>query len=241
LERTLEIRTGEAVEIRYELAGLGSRFLAVIVDGIAQSVLAIVVLIAFAYVSAALVRMLPHAANVSAWMLAALVLVMFVIVIGWFIVFEIWWSGRTPGKRALGLRVVRDGGFPLDAGAAIVRNLVRLVELGLGFYTISAISALLSKENKRLGDFAAGTIVVRDRAAAVPDLDAYLARPMRAQTGLSETDRLLVERFLARRTTLDSSARVQLAGRIAGRIRPTLVAQYTNLDDEELLEYLAGR
>jgi uncharacterized RDD family membrane protein YckC len=241
LERTLEIRTGEAVEIRYELAGLGSRFLAVVVDGIAQMVMVIAVLIAFAYSGSALERALPHAANVSAWMFAALVLVMFVILIGWFIVFEIWWSGRTPGKRALGLRVVRDGGFPLDAGAAIVRNLVRLVELGLGFYTISAISALLSKENKRLGDFAAGTIVVRDRAAAVPDLDAYLARPMRAQTGLSETDRLLVERFLARRTTLDSSARVQLAGRIAGRIRPTLVAQYTNLDDEELLEYLAGR
>jgi len=241
LERTLEIRTGEAVEIRYELAGLGSRFLAVVVDGIAQAVLVIAVLIAFGYSSAALVRILPHAANVSAWLFAALVLVMFVIVIGWFIVFEIWWSGRTPGKRALGLRVVRDGGFPLDAGAAVVRNLVRLVELGLGFYTISAISALISKENKRLGDFAAGTIVVRDRVAAVPDLDAYLARPMRSETGLSEADRLLVERFLARRTTLDPSARVQLAGRIADRIRPTLVASYTNLDDEELLEYLAGQ
>jgi uncharacterized RDD family membrane protein YckC len=241
LERTLEIRTGEAVEIRYELAGLGSRFLAVVVDGIAQTVLAIAVLVGFGYSGAALDRVLPHAANLSAWMLAALVLVMFVIVIGWFIVFEIWWSGRTPGKRALGLRVVRDGGFPLDAGAAVVRNLVRLVELGLGFYTISAISALISKENKRLGDFAAGTIVVRDRVAAVPDLDAYLARPMRSDVGLSEADRLLVERFLARRKTLDPSARLQLAGRIADRVRPTLVAPYANLDDEALLEFLAGQ
>jgi uncharacterized RDD family membrane protein YckC len=240
LERTLEVRTGEAVEIRYELAGLGSRFLAVVVDGIAQSVLAIGVLIAFGYSGAALERALPRAANVSAWLVAALVLIMFVIGIGWFIVFEIWWSGRTPGKRALGLRVVRDGGFPLDAGAAVVRNLVRLVELGLGFYTLSAISALISKENKRLGDFAAGTIVVRDRAPAVPDLDAYLARPTRSETGLSEADRLLVERFLARRKTLDPSASVQLAARIADRIRPTLVAPYTNLDDEGLLEYLAG-
>jgi uncharacterized RDD family membrane protein YckC len=143
LERTLEIRTGEAVEIRYELAGLGSRFLAVVVDGIAQIVLVIAVLIGFTYSGTALERALPRAANLSAWLFAALVLVMFVIVIGWFIVFEIWWSGRTPGKRALGLRVVRDGGFPLDAGAAVVRNLVRLVELGLGLYTISAISALI--------------------------------------------------------------------------------------------------
>jgi uncharacterized RDD family membrane protein YckC len=241
LERTLEVRTGEAVEIRYELAGLGSRFLAVVVDGIAQSVLAIGVLIAFGYSGAALERALPRAANVSAWLVAALVLIMFVIVIGWFIVFEIWWSGRTPGKRALGLRVVRDGGFPLDAGAAVVRNLVRLVELGLGFYTISAISALISKENKRLGDFAAGTIVVRDRAAAVPDLDAYLSRPMRGDVGLSEADRVLVERFLARRKALDPPARTQLAGRIADRVRPTLVAPYANLDDESLLEFLAGQ
>ena len=165
---------------------------------------------------------------------------MFLIFFGWFIIFETWWSGRTPGKRALGLRVVRDGGFPIDAGAAVIRNLVRIVEMVLGFYLLSAISALISRENKRLGDFAAGTIVVRDRADAIPDLDAYLARPARADTGLSEADRLLVERFLARRAALDRQARARLAARIAERIRPTLRAPCADLDDEALLELLAG-
>jgi hypothetical protein len=114
------------------------------------------------------------------------------------------------------------------------------VEFSLGFYTLSAISALISRENKRLGDFAAGTIVVRDRTETVQDLDAYLSRPARSDTGLSEPDRLLVERFLARRATLDRSARERLAARIAGQVRPTLRANYDHLDDETLLEFLTG-
>jgi uncharacterized RDD family membrane protein YckC len=239
MERSLEVRTGEAVAIRYELAGLGSRFLAVVVDGLAQLLILVGLVLAYSAWAVAIRKLLP--ANLSAWLDAALIFVVFIVVIGWFIVFEIWWSGRTPGKRALGLRVVRDGGFPLDAGAAVIRNLVRLAELSLGFYALSAISALISKENKRLGDYAAGTIVVRDRSVAPVDLDAYLARPARTETGLREADRVLIERFLARRETLEQRARYDLATRIAQRVRPTLVATYANLDDESLLEFLVGR
>lgn len=239
MERFLDVRTGEAVAIEYELAGLGSRFLAVVVDLMAQ--LAILLILAAVALAAlpAFVRILPSK-YATALVVAIVAVGLFLIGIGWFIIFETWWSGRTPGKRALGIRVVRDGGFPLDFGAAVIRNLVRLVELGLGFYAISAVSALVSKENKRLGDFAAGTIVVRDRADAPVDLDAYLARPARSGTGLGDEDRMLIERFLARRATLDGAARVRLATRIAGRVRPTLVAEYRNLDDEALLEWLAG-
>ncbi len=137
--------------------------------------------------------------------------------------------------------MLRDGGFPIDPGAAVIRNLIRVVEVLLGFYTFSAVSTLLSAENKRLGDFAAGTIVVRDRAETVADLDAYLSRAARTGTGLAEADRVLIERFLSRRATLDAAARISLAKRIAARVRPTLSASYNNLDDESLLEFLAGR
>ncbi len=237
MERSVDVRTGEAVEIRYELAGLGSRFLAVSVDVLAQVAVVIVLFVAYALASPLIAR-LAFGKNVSAWLVALAVAAFFVIFFGWFIVFETWWSGRTPGKRALGLRVVRDGGFPIDPGAAVIRNLVRIAEVALGGYTLSAISALLSKENKRLGDFAAGTIVVRDRADAVPDLDAYLSRPMRADTGLAEGDRVLIERFLARRAGLDRMARARLAAQLAERVRPTLRASYAHLDDESLLEFL---
>ncbi len=239
--RSVDVRTGESVAIRYELAGLGSRFLALMLDMLAQSVIAIVVLFGFAFASPAIQRLGPFASkNIYGWVVAFAILIFFLIFFGWFIIFEAWWSGRTPGKRALGLRVVRDGGFPLDVGAAIIRNLVRIAELILGFYAISAVSALISKENKRLGDFAAGTLVVRDRADAVPDLDAYLARQARSDIGLSAEDRLLAERFLARRATLDRTARYRLATQIAEKIRPTLAASYAHLDDEALLEFLAG-
>ncbi|MEO7040138.1 MAG: RDD family protein [Candidatus Elarobacter sp.] len=241
MERSIDVRTGESVAIRYELAGLGSRFLAVLVDLVAQIAIVFALLLAASAWMSTGGRLVARSANAGAWGIALLVLMLFTIFIGWFIIFEIWWSGRTPGKRALGLRVVRDGGFPIDSGAAVIRNLVRLIEFSLGFYAVSAICALLSKENKRLGDFAAGTIVVRDRADAVPDLDAYLSRPSRTDTGLTEGDRVLAERFLARRATLEPTARLRLAAEIAARIRPTLRASYASLDDESLLEFLTGR
>ena len=81
---------------------------------------------------------------------------------------------------------------------------------------------------------------MRDRSVAPVDLDAYLARPARTETGLREADRVLIERFLARRETLEQRARYDLATRIAQRVRPTLVATYANLDDESLLEFLVG-
>ncbi|MEA2689939.1 MAG: hypothetical protein QOD51_2546 [Candidatus Eremiobacteraeota bacterium] len=240
MERSVDVRTGEAVAIRYELAGLGSRFLAVTVDMIAQVALIVVLALIYGFLIAPALSRLAFSKDIAAWAIGAGIVMLFLIFFGWFIIFETWWSGRTPGKRALGLRVVRDGGFPIDLGAAVIRNLIRIAEVALGFYTLSAISALISHENKRLGDLAAGTIVVRDRAEAVADLDAYLARPARTDTGLAEADRVLIERFLARRAALDPSARTRLATRIAERVRPTLRASYGNLDDEALLEFLAG-
>jgi uncharacterized RDD family membrane protein YckC len=240
MERTVDVRTGEAVAIRYELAGLGSRFLAVLIDMILQFAIVIAALFALGAVGAGVENVMPRA-PLRAWIIAAVILFLFLVFVGWFIIFEAWWSGRTPGKRALGLRVVRDGGFPLDLGSAVIRNLVRIVEVTFGFYAISAVSALLSPENKRLGDFAAGTIVVRDRRLDVPDLDAYLARSATLPaTGLRDDDRVLIERFLARRESLEPMARLRLAGRIAEKVRPTLIATYANLDDEGLLEYLVG-
>jgi uncharacterized RDD family membrane protein YckC len=243
MERTLDVRTGEAVAIRYELAGIGSRFLAVMIDLLLQIAIVVAVFLVLVLVGGTAGRTSSVVDRTAhAWGIAIISLFLFLVFFGWFIIFETWWSGRTPGKRALGLRVVRDGGFPVDFGSVAIRNLVRLVEVALGFYAFSALSALLSKENKRLGDFAGGTIVVREQSTAAPDLDAYLDRGAALpQTGLRDDDRLLIERFLARRTSLEPSARWRLAERIAAKVRPTLIASYPNLDDEGLLEYLVGR
>jgi uncharacterized RDD family membrane protein YckC len=238
----LDVRTGESIELHYELAGVGSRFLAVALDLAIQIGVLILVIITISIAnnsSRFIGRLVSSSAGhqVEAVFYAMLSIAGFVLFFGYFIIFELWWSGRTPGKRALGLRVVRDAGFPLDVGASVIRNLVRVVEVALGFYTVSAICALLSRENKRPGDYAAGTIVIRDRRFVSEDIDAYMAREA-PDDGISNTDRELIERYVARRKQLEPGARRMLATQIAGRVRPQLKAPFTHLTDEELLDHL---
>jgi uncharacterized RDD family membrane protein YckC len=241
VERALDVRTAEAIAVRYELAGLGSRFLALAIDMAVQfaSVIAVFVVlgIAGAPVARAVAR-LQLDKTVSVVTLTLLALAAFALFFGYFIIFELAWSGQTPGKRALGIRVVRDEGFPVDAGSAIIRNVVRVVEFGLGFYVISAFVTLLSPENKRPGDFAAGTIVVRDRSDDLPVFDALRRDDPEHDDGLDRDDRALIAQYLARRATLEASASAAIAARIAERVRPKLRASFHYLDDVALLEHL---
>ena len=238
MERSLEIHTGESVAIRYELAGVGSRFLAVFVDFAIQITAAIIVIIA-----ATLAGILLHHSIVprvgSAIAVAALSMSIFLLFFGYFIFFETRWNGETPGKRLIGVRVMRDGGFPIDFMGAVIRNLIRTLEFGLGFYAVSAVVMLLSSENKRLGDFAAGTIVVRNlRPPTAPQIriseeNARADFPMLTP---ADWDRLL--RFYIRRPQLDEAASRRIASAIASEIRPKLSADFRTLSDEELLAAL---
>ncbi len=241
VERALDVRTAEAIAVRYELAGLGSRFLALTLDLVIQAAVVGVVFVAAAVFARPLAQtfvslQLDKAVYVT--VLTLLALATFGLFFGYFIIFELVWGGQTPGKRALGIRVVRDEGFPVDAGAAVIRNVVRIVELVLGFYVISALVMLLSHENKRPGDFAAGTIVVRDRPDDLPVLDALLRDDPEHDDGLDREDRALIAQFLSRRATLEANASSEIAARIAERVRPKLRASFDYLDDVALLEHL---
>ena len=242
MERALDVRTAEAIAVRYELAGLGSRFLALAVDGVIQAVAASAVVLAWALASIPLVTIVGHtpfAKTSTAIVIAVFVLAGFALFFGYFIAFELVWNGQSPGKRLLGIRVVRDGGFPVDAGAAVVRNVVRIVEFALGAYVFSALVMLVSPENKRAGDYAAGTIVVRDRADAAPDLATLVGESAVTGDGLDRADRTLIDQYLARRAALEPAAAAEIAARIAARVRPKLRASFHYLDDAELLEHLA--
>jgi uncharacterized RDD family membrane protein YckC len=209
VERSLEVRTGEAVAVRYELAGLGSRFLALTLDLAIQiaALLAIAgVLALFALPVGRIVARMPGSTTLTALVIAVVVIVTYVLFFGYFIVFELAWHGRTPGKRALGIRVVR---------------------------------VLFSPQNKRLGDYAAGTIVVRESALSTASLEELVAATAPRDDGLTLDDRVLIDRFLARRAGLTDAARREIAERIASRMRPKLRASFAHLDDEALLEHLA--
>lgn len=249
MERTVTVRTPESVAFYYDLAGLGSRFLAMFVD------LTLQMLFTFAWVlavsmaveplSVALARLHLKTAAIVSVFSAALIMLIFLTFFGYFIIFETWWNGQTIGKRFLGIRVVRDGGYPLDFMAAAIRNLIRVIEFAFG-YVPSAICALLSPQNKRLGDIVAGTIVVRDRAFEVTDPSRWLSvdQPLRpAQldfSGLDADETALVRRFVERRTTMDSAARRAAAQRIAAPVRVKLGPSVAGLSDEELLVRIAA-
>jgi uncharacterized RDD family membrane protein YckC len=250
MERTVDVATGESVAFTYELAGLGSRFFAVVVDLAIQIGVALgagALFLWFAFASHARLGGRTHTAVVFAGAVVngIAVFAIFMLFFGYFIFFEWRFAGRTPGKRLLGLRVVRDGGFPLDFTSAVVRNVVRILEVGIGFYAVSAVAMLLSPFNRRLGDMAAGTIVVRDarfELASAPVYDDSFEDSKDALVrDLSAAERDLVRRYVERRANLGSAPRASLAEQIAAGIRPKLGASFEHLGDDELLVYVASR
>ena len=213
------VETPEHVEVRLELAGVGSRMAAAILDSI---------LLYLSLLLLALVGGNVFGAGLGAagsWFLAVIILLFYGLVWGYFAAFEAWNGGRTPGKQALGIRVVMDTGRPVTVGAAVVRNLVRLLDCYFPFLPIlpALLLMFINKSNKRLGDMAAGTIVVRDRptdwvlgavTAPAPGEREEL------ETGppeLSEDEFRLLDRFLARMNDLDAAVQVRMTTELARR------------------------
>lgn len=168
--------------------------------------------------------------------------IVFIVFFGYFILFEAFWNGQTPGKKLLGIRVVRDGGYPIDLGASFIRNLVRIGELSLGFYALSAVVSLISAENKRLGDLAAGTLVVRDaRAQSLTAIRQSADSGSQRIAMLSDEEHALIGRFIARRGAMDDHHRRVMAMQIADRVRKRVSSDLQRLPDEELLDRLNGQ
>lgn len=151
----LVVSTPERVAFQYEVAGIGSRFLAQVVDVIIISAILLAIII-----FAAAVGGIFHAGGLG---LLILVLLTFVLLAGYFLISEAAWNGQTLGKRAVRLRVVGDLGQPLTVGQSAIRNLVRVIDFLPALYAAGIITMFLNRRAKRLGDFAAGTLVVRDR------------------------------------------------------------------------------
>jgi uncharacterized RDD family membrane protein YckC len=241
----LVVATPERVTFDYQLAGPGSRFLAQLVDFPLQLV-ALAIVIAAALLFAAL----THENTLA---LALGVVMAFLVVWGYYVVSEAVWSGRTLGKYAFGLRVVGDRGEPLRASQAVIRNLIRIVDFLPWLYGLGIAVLFLNGRGKRLGDLAAGTVVVRERApvslaqliARVPAQPSTMAPPVGRQRPESPLVRSLdadLRRFVAayadRRPWLDPWRRNGLALRVEPLLRryvPDLVASYGALTTLERL------
>lgn len=251
------ILTPERVTLQYDIAGIGSRSAAALIDVTIQGLMLTVVLILGVAGSGQLSRLgLVDARPVGGAILLALVVLLVALILwGYYFVFEIIWSGQTPGKRLLGLRVIRESGFPIRPVDAAIRNLVRVIDGPPLAYAIGLLVMLLNERAKRLGDFAAGTIVVREgarRSLSAVTAVAAVAVSEAAETAgadaagipvLDPQDATLVRDFLVRRAHLAPEARSRLAARLATRLaaRYGIQGQRDGLADEAFLERLGSR
>jgi len=230
------VHSPEQVELHFPVAGPTTRMLAYAIDLVVILVLEgalIVALLAATPLAQWLAEWLagrlpdpnaplvpqdvPQALEPFLLLLAAFLLVQMAVEWGYFIVLETTTGGRSLGKAALGLRVVRDSGLAISPRDSLVRNLLRTVDMLPANYVVGLVAMVVSEQGKRLGDVAAGTVVVRldrsTRAAPLPEGDAaddLAFRFERAQIArLGPRERMLVRQTLRRHAELDPDAAEQ--------------------------------
>jgi uncharacterized RDD family membrane protein YckC len=236
------IETPEQLRLDFAVAGIGSRFLALAIDSLIQTAVAVLAIIVLAIVGIS--GALALRGQASVWLLAAIGVLFFLLFFGYFAIFEILWNGQTPGKRSIGIRVVKDSGRPLTAAESIGRNLLRIVDQLPGFYAIGIVVAILNSSNKRLGDLVAGSLVVRESslAAIKPSWQAMPSGtgPLLGGNALSIEDLALIDAFLNRRSELAPEVRSRMAWQILNQLSPKLGAPpVPGSSNESVLESLA--
>jgi uncharacterized RDD family membrane protein YckC len=236
LDESITIATPEGVELRLQLAGLGSRFIAGGVD----LVIMLILLGILAVITGPVAGLSGGVAGV------VFVIGSFVILLFYPILFELLAGGQTPGKRMSHLRVLRDSGAPVDLPASAIRNLMRLVDGPLLLYLPSIVGIAVTKRNQRPGDIAAGTIVTREQPAAKGPRRAQPPAPPGPvepserwdTSAVTPQEVAAVRRFLDRRASLERSARRELAVRLADGLRSKVSSVPADLPPEQFLEKL---
>ncbi|MCC7077675.1 MAG: RDD family protein [Acidimicrobiia bacterium] len=234
--------TPEDVVISVSLAGVGSRAAAAVIDTLLQIVIIVVAEMVLTFVAAFAATGSP---DLAAVMIALNLVVVFVVLFGYHVVFEYFWRGVTPGKSALRIHVARDGGLPLTLAAVLIRNILRLVDFLPAFYALGLVVLCSNGRRKRIGDFMAGTVVVKNDISE-PGTGYIVVAPRPHESyawwdtsGVTDEEELLVRRFLDRRHTLRLAARVALGEDLAQRLRPKVLGPDAAIPAEWFLENVA--
>jgi uncharacterized RDD family membrane protein YckC len=230
------------VTLTLTLAGLGSRAVAGLLDLAVRAALLGAVALVLALADSAITS--------TALGVIVFALTEFALLLLYDILFETFAAGRTPGKRWSSLRVLRTDGRPVGLGTATVRNVLRLVDGLPTLYLPGMASILATRRNQRLGDLAAGTIVVREprlpKAGAAPD-EPVAPRigtpplPAWDVAAITAEDLATVRTFLGRREDVQPDARFELAERLAGGLAAKIPGiGTTRYDPEYLLETIVA-
>ena len=227
MNEQLSIETPEQIDISFQKAGIGSRFYAALID---TGLLALILFVGY-YVNRNFIMELGD--TLGNWLGAIGGILVFALFWGYYMVFEVTSNGQTLGKRALGVRVIKDGGYPIGFADSAIRNLVRVVDFLPFFYGAGLLTMLINGNWQRLGDLAAGTLVVK---TARTDL-----KPTGASTNtrvpvinipreefnydgwirlelVTEMEFGVIREYLSRRGTLPKFRRSELARTIASPI-----------------------
>lgn len=214
-DEMLSIDTPENVAFGYTVAGIGSRFLAALVDTTIIVILETIV----GLVSIFALRQANLMSMVESWLAAILGIVAFLLFWGYYIFFELVWNGQSPGKRWAGLRVIRVDGTPITLAETVIRNLVRIIDFLPFGYGLGIVTMFINDQARRLGDLAAGSMVVHDGGEISiqsiashghinipPNLPEL--KPGLALERLQPQDVQIIEDFLARLLEMANTARL---------------------------------
>ena len=238
MEERVYIQTPDHVSLEFELAGPGSRFAAYLID-LALSVLLIFGVVLFALLTGGWVGIRTLAGSArgigAAWALAIVVLVIFLINWGYYVFFEGLRRGSTPGKKRMGIRVIRQDGLPIGMREAALRNLVRVADiLPPPSYILGGLVMHFDRCGRRLGDMLAGTYVVVEKFDLAAQGASGAAWARRVERGgsrqavtlprgaVTAQQLALIEQFLARASELPQERRDQLIWQITEPLLPLL-------------------
>jgi uncharacterized RDD family membrane protein YckC len=264
----LTIDTPEQVSLRFPVAGIGSRFLAVFADTLLQIAFYVALILIFVLITASAPQSMAgeFTRGGEKWLVAFVILIHFLMYWGYFTLFETLKNGQTPGKMIFKLRVIQDSGRQITFFEAMTRNLIRVVDVIPSFYLVGVISMLCNRRHKRLGDLAAGTLVVHERQTDGPgwsgngtrtftaasftpsptesllqsQIAQQIALPADAVARLSVEDLGVIDRFFSRILDMDLTTRAGIATRLtsqmAARMQIEIPAEWK---PERVLEAIA--
>ncbi|HEY2469374.1 MAG TPA: RDD family protein [Terracidiphilus sp.] len=235
----LSIETPELVAIQMPIAGIGSRFIALLVDYLIWVPAILLVGKIFSYILPSLTAFNRLSEQ---WAVAIYIFLIFLFNWGYFTLFEAFWNGRTPGKRVARIRVIQRSGRAIGLFESMARNFIRYIDMIpiVIPYAVGTIAIFVTRDHQRLGDLAAGTLVVRDRieeapastestrtftanlfapAVPTPEPHAGFSLPDHDIAKLTSADLQVLEGFFARRLDMPMATREALALRIAAAIQ----------------------
>ncbi|MBE9224816.1 RDD family protein [Phormidium sp. LEGE 05292] len=221
----ITLQTPESVELEFTLAGIGNRALALLMDYIALGFTLIVFWVAWGIFTVIITDTFRNVRNVGLWLFAIAFFLNFCIYMAYFVFFEVLWQGQTPGKRYTKIRVIRDDGRRIGIQQATLRSLLRPID---DIMFIGAFLIMLGRKEKRLGDMAAGTVVVQEEYLVVTTNFPISEKAKELATELPQIANLslllpddfaTIREYLQRRKDMATKAKNELSLHLARQIR----------------------